>query len=289
MKMTSATQTAPSKFGASGTHLAMWDFVKMFFGTVICGVVVSAVAAAIAILLAGDARASTTTVSPATAQLNDAFPGVLTIIGNCDADIVDAIERDWSITVNGNNIEVRVMQSFVVPEGDGSAATFHALLPPGARLLRLAAHTGGTTWQAKILNASAYRKLSATDFKVLSRKHTLIVQYDAGDIFTDASVNIVPGETMTIEYTYRVDIDAAALSQSLIMSLMNASHPSTCADDNPAIRGTVWVEWSGKLPAQISQVPGSTTLETSGIRITGLSWSSLHLDADQRFQLAWVM
>jgi hypothetical protein len=277
------------------TASATWDFVKMLLATIMCGVVVSVVAAAVAILLAGDANASTTTAHQTSAPSTDAQPGVLSIIGNCAAETIEAAERDWNVTINGKDIDVRVMQSFIVPEGEASAATFRAMLPAGTRLLRLTVYTPTNIWPSRIFSANAHQKLVASDFKALSRKQLLIVQNDEGTISTDAILNISAGEAVTVEYTYQVPLGpptAAAQTQSLMMSLANASD-DVIQDTGPlgtrGTRGAVWVQWRGKMPSQISAVPAGATLETLGARITGLSWSSQQLNPNQRFHLAWTM
>jgi hypothetical protein len=220
---------------------------------------------------------------------------VLSIIGNCDAEIIEAAERDWNVTINDRDIEVRVMQSFIMPNDEANAATFSAMLPTGTRLLRLTAYTPTSVWPSRIFSANAHQKLIASDFKALSRKQLLIVQNDEGGISTDAILNISAGEAVTVEYTYQIPLGsstAAAQTQTLMMPLANASNDVIQDTDHfgaRGARGTVWVQWRGKVPSQISAVPAGTTLETSGARITGLSWSSQQLKPTQRFHLAWTM
>ena len=108
-------------------HFVMWDFLKMFLATVICGIAVSLAAAAITLVLSNAAYAAAPVndlnvsgtrhhAPPAPSIIEtQAFPGVLLFGDGCDADLLDATDHDWKITINGNYIDVRVMQTFVMP------------------------------------------------------------------------------------------------------------------------------------------------------------------------------
>ena len=301
MRMTWARNNASTQAKADRLHFKLWDFFKMFVTTVICGIAVSAIAAGIALALAHDTYAAASPQRAVVANSGDfkldvdsaagyqAYPGMLLIGNGCEGEIVDAAERDWKVTINGKNIDVRVMQTFIVPDGDETAATFNALLPSGARLLRLTAHTNGGLWQGKVFDANAYAALNAADFRRLSRKGILIVQNDDGAISTDAIINIAATELLTVEYTYRIDIDEAARAHDLMVTLVNDSDPSNQTANQRAASGAVWVEWIGRKPVQLVSVPSNTTLETVGPQINGLSWAAQRLNADARFQLAWSM
>ena len=299
MRMTGPSNQAASHPHTDRLQFKLWDFLKMFVATVVCGVAVSAVAAAIALVLAREACAAAPNVPGVIAQSthavldansdpdNEAYPGTLIVGSGCDGDVVDALERDWKVVVNGNNIDVRVMQTFVVPDGEATVATFNALLPSGARLLRLTAHTPGAMWQAKIFDAAAHSALSTTDFRRLARQGLLIVQNDAGAISTDAIINIAAAESVTVEYTYRLALVEATRTQTLTMALANDHDP--LRPNQRAARGAVWVEWIGNKPAQLFHMPRNATLETLGSQISGLSWDAPLLNADARFQIAWTM
>lgn len=302
MRMTWASKKASPQQAVDRVHFVMWDFVKMFLATVICGVVVSVIGAGLALVLAQDAYAlpgvtGAASVNEPTLGVVDTIaapqpsPGMLLIGDGCgsEADIVEAVERDWKVTINGKNIDVRVMQTFVMPDSEAMAATFGALLPNGARLLRLTAHTTGAIWQGKVFDANSYGRLSAADFRKFSRKGLLIVQDDGGAISTDAIINLSATEAVTIEYTYRMTADDVPGAQFLSVPLDNQSYAANHASTRDMARGTVWVEWLGKTPSKIMNVPSGTALEATGTRITGLSWSSDQLDSGHRFQLAWSM
>ena len=303
MKMTWASKKASPQQAVGRAQFALWDFLKMFFATVVCGVVVSMIAAGLALLLAQDAYAIT--FPPVSGAANTSqvkldvdtstdmqpSPGMLFIGDGCgsEADIVDAVERDWKVTINGKNIDVRVMQTFVMPESEAMAATFGALLPTGARLLRLTAHTPATIWQSKVFDANSYAQLSIADFRKFSRKGLLIVRENDGAISTEAIINVSSSETITIEYTYRITADETPSAQQLDVSLANTSNVGNQNANQQSARGTVWVEWLGKTPSKIVNVPSGAALEATGTRITGLSWSTDQLDTARRFQLAWSM
>ena len=299
MRTTWASNKAASQPNTGRLQFKPWDFFKMFVATVVCGVAVSAVAAAIALVLAREAYAAAPSVPGVSVQSThavssadsdpdtEAYPGTLVIGSGCDGEAVDALERDWKVVVNGNNIDVRVMQTFVIPDGEASVATFNAALPSGARLLRLTAHTPGAIWQGKIVDAAAHAALSAVDFRRLARQRRLIVQNDAGAISTDAIINIAAAESVTVEYTYRLAFAEATHTQTLTMALANDHDP--LRPNQRAARGAVWVEWIGNKPAELVRMPGNATLETTGTQISGLSWIAPLLNADARFQLAWSM
>ena len=282
-------------------HFVMWDFLRMFLASVICGLAVSLVAAGIALVLAHDAFASETLKhvnsagSASERRATDTgtetrpYPGVLMISSGCDADAVDAVERDWKVTVKGKQIDVRVMQTFVVPAGDATAGTFNASLPGGARLLRLHVHTTGNVLIGKIFDAKSYDQLTAADFRDHSRNGMLTVQNDDGAISTDAIVNIAATEAVTIEYTYRMATDDSQVPQYLFLTLANDNTPFDHAAGNPPTSGTVWVEWVGRHPRRMTQVPNGAFLETVGTKITGLSWIIRPSNFGAPFQLAWSM
>lgn len=303
MRLTRASNQAGTQANTDCLQFKLWDFFKMFIATVICGVAVSAVATAIALVLARGAYAAAPDLAGVSAHSNvaainasnavdiaadiAAYPGTLLVGSGCDGDVVDAVERDWKVVVNGNNIDVRVMQTFIVPDGEATVATFNALLPTGARLLRLTAHTPGGMWRGKIFDADAHRALSAADFRRVSRQGMLIVQNDAGAISTDAIINIAAAESVTIEYTYRIALIETARTQTLSMALANDHDP--LRPNQRAARGAVWVEWRGNKPGALLRMPGNALLETLGSQFSGHSWDTQQLNADARFQLARSM
>ena len=120
-------------------QFVMWDFVRMLLAAIVFGVAVSLVAAGIALVLAYDAYAVTPSadsptansvgggfVTSADAELQP-YPGVLVISSGCDADMLEATERDWKVTITGKYTDVRVMQTFILPAGDSTVATLRSI------------------------------------------------------------------------------------------------------------------------------------------------------------------
>ena len=305
MRMIWARRKASPQPRVDRLHFVVWDFLRMFLAIVICGLAVSLVAAGIALALAHDAYAASSPGGPPAGNQNAAingmdadpvdpdelqsYPGMLLVGSDCGGEAVDAAERDWKVKVDGNNIDVRVMQTFVVPDGDASTATFNAQLPPGAGLLRLTVHTTGRAWQGKAFDAKSHARLNGVDFRNLSRKGFLIVQNDDGAISTDAIVNVAASEAIVVEYTYRLAAKETMETRNLVLTLGNDYRPDNSPASKKVPNAAVWVEWLGKKPARLVRIPSGATLETSGTRIDGVSWTSSQPDANSRFQLAWLM
>lgn len=299
MRMTWERRKASPVAAVDRMHFVMWDFLKMFLVTVICGIAVSLAAAAITLVLSHNAYAQHSMDADfAGASHNKlvtqsgadwkAYPGVLLIGSGCDADMLDATDRDWKVTISGKYIDVRVMQTFVIPAGDAMTATFNASLPSHARLLRWNAHTNGSFWQGKVVDAVAYGQLTQIELRQLSRGGLLIVQNDEGDISTDAIINIAATEAVTIEYTYRIATEETHSSQSLLFALANETTTnSELPERTPHV--TVWVEWVGGHPRRLTRLPGGAFLETAESKITGLSWTNSQRNDDTRLHLAWSM
>ena len=301
MRMIWARRKASPQPGVDRMQFVMLDFLRMFLAAVLCGIAVSVIAAGLALVLAHDAYAATSNeASPSLAVSNidvneesaiamQPYPGGLLITSGCDGEIVDAIERDWKVSINGKHIDVRVMQTFVMPAGDASAATFNALLPAGAKLLRLTAHTAGGIWQGKIFDSKAYVDLTTLDFRKLARQGILIVQTEDGAIATDAIVNLAEAESVDIEYTYRLDAEESGTSYDLTVTLTNDDLLSGQRSSNGAMNDSVWVEWQGRKPARLTKLPAGASLEMQGSRISGLSWASHQRIGARQFHLAWSM
>lgn len=295
MKLTLTSNKALPQAGTHSIQFAIWDFFKMFLAAAACGLAVSILAAGLALVLAGDANAA---VSPErfnanasadtiSADTNPPHPGRLFIGDGCGAAPLDAIDRDWDVTISGNRVDVRVMQSFVIPDGDLGMVTFNAQLPDGARLTRLTAHTEGGIWQGRIFDAIAFDRLGAPEFRNLSRRAVLAVQNDDGVISTDPIINLTPAETVTIEYTYRIDANEVQDALHFLMVLDSGDSTNGQAQkDSP--RGAVWVRWIGTKPTRLLSSPRGATVEKSGTQIAGLSWATQRLYKDSRFQLAWL-
>lgn len=295
VKLTLTSNKASPQASAATIQLVIWDFFKMFLAAAACGFAVSILAAGLALVLAREANAATSSERTNAAMSTGAVvtervaphPGRLLIGEGCGADPLDAVERDWNVTINGNSIDVRVMQSFVIPDGDLGMVAFNAQLPNGARLTRLVVHTEGGILQGKIFDAISFDRLSAPEFRNLSLRAVLAVQNDDDVVSTDAISNLTVAETVTIEYAYRINADEAHGALNFLMVLDSGDSTNGPARMGP-MRGAVWVEWTGAKPARLLNSPRGATVNKSGTQIVGLSWATQRLDKDARFQLAWV-
>ncbi len=170
------------------------DFVRMIIAAVAVGVVFSAGAATLTLLLSGTTNATVDRASanatqalpvykpvhfpqgvdnikPAagapSAESGDIFdrflpetlpaPGNLFVIDGCGGDLIYASERDIQITVDRNIAEIRVMQTFMVEPNDGytsQRALFQAGLPNGADFQSLRVQTDRITLLGQFSNGA---------------------------------------------------------------------------------------------------------------------------------------
>lgn len=155
-------------------QFAVMDLFKMLFAAALSGLVFSAIAAGLTLVLMtqADARGTTKSIS-GTATAEDTTtrtalltvmpeaspsaalqPGVLAVGDGCERAPLEALDRDWRIRIyagmDHDIAEIRVMQSYAIPEvadetetdesrrannnKSGIVASFHALLPAGAVL-----------------------------------------------------------------------------------------------------------------------------------------------------------
>ncbi len=267
------------------------DFLRMIAAAVLAGLVISIVAASLAMLLARTAEAA----PAAPASMNAAGPGMLAAGMDCDSVPIEALERDWWVRIEGRRAVVRVMQSFLLPEDSEGSAVFTANLPPKARLQSLALQTTQAEYTARLLTTAQADALEAEAYQALTR-HTLIVTADAnGEIVTSLLPGLEASRVITITYAYAVPIDFAAgraflnlpLTDPRFNALRDTMEPVTQSSPDSA-RGAVWVEWSGALPRRVDGVPAGTHIEREAGRIEALSWESQRLAPGARFQLAWT-
>ena len=151
------------------------------------------------------------------------------------------------------------------------------------------AHTIGNLWRGKIFDEKSYGELTAVEFRDLSRSGMLIVQEDDGAISTDAIINIAATEAVTIEYTYRLPKEETQVSQNLLVTMANHNTLVGQGARDLPVSGTVWIQWVGKIPSRLTRLPSGAFLETSGSKITGLSWATSQVSADAPFQITWSM
>ncbi len=283
---------------ANAAKFAAGDFLKMFAAAIGSGIAVSLAAAAIALALSGSAQASERAALAADAVVADlksvAAPGGLYIGGACDRDPVDVLERDWQIRIDGDTAEVRVMQSFLMPdEGEGLgniSAFFEATLPRGAQLKSLKAHAGNTIRSGELVRLNKVTSFNRAQLSAIEKRNGLLMWNDEGAVQTDQITNIAPGESVVVEYTYTINV-ANGQSNALDLALTETQHDAFDSNRNArpvTAAAHVWVKWIGAKPQYLSGFPDDSVIEKTINGATGLSWSSLDLSAGKKFSLAWI-
>jgi hypothetical protein len=288
-KVKSASSSQPS--------FAPRDFLKMLAAAVASGVGVSVVVAGLALALSSSAEAETlqknAVVKTTSTQSPQATVGGLYIGGGCDREPVDAVERDWLVKIDGNSTqmraEVRVVQTYLMPAEGSTVAFFEATLPPNAKLIALKAHTPEKILSGKVLAIDDFAGMSRQELNKFSRHDALIMWNDEGTISTDQIMNLVPNETVVVEYTYSINIQFQNGLYEFDLAL-NTAESETISSTKPNLTsGTVWVEWVGPKPTRLTNMPIDTTLEESAQGITGLSWFTPSLAPAATIKLSWEM
>ncbi len=297
------------------------DFLELLAGAVVSGLAVSLVAVGVALMLASNADASPSAMPllvtsmpiadagkhiepPSNASIH-AVPGSLKVGGGCDPEPIDAIEREWMVSIDGILAKVRVMQSFTLPVAAGhgtTAAFFDTVLPDNAKLIELKIHGSQRTWEGQIMTAESFAKLDRDGFRALDEKGIVLMWIDSRDVMTDQIADLAAGETITVEYTYTTSVidkrGNAALTLNLASREMfdGANRPDAAASDKPApVSGTVWIDFIGGLPKQLKGQENSkdidknraVALDDSPAGIRGASWFSASLDQAETFSIAW--
>lgn len=298
--------TDTNSINAVRPAFAPMDFFKLFAGAVASGLAVSLIAAGIALALSSSAEASpaakpavvTSVPQLATSKLEasesernaDTVPGSLKIGGGCDSEPVDAIEREWMVSIDGATAKVRVMQSFAMPKDAGTVAFFDAVLPEKAKLVDLKIYGGERTWAGRVMTADAMAKLDREGFRKLDEKGVVLMWVDSRYVSTDQLINLVPGETVTVDYTYAIAVEYKDGMGALALNLAprNARTVEAALHDKPApVSGTVWVDFVGTLPKKIKRADSALVLDESAAGIRGASWFSPALDKAETFSIAW--
>jgi hypothetical protein len=297
-KAQSASSTRPS--------FAARDFLEMLAAAVASGVGVSVVAVGLALALSNSAGAEAlqknAIVKAISAQPQQAAPvalqptvGGLYIGGGCDREPVDALERDWLVKVDGNTAEVRIMQTFLMPAEGPTTAFFEVTLPPKVKLIALKAHTPEKILSGKVMAMDDFVGMSRQELNKFSRHDTLIMWNDEGTLSTDQIMNLIPNETVVVEYTYSINtqLQNGLHEFDLVLNNADAAENETISANKPNLTsGTVWVEWIGAKPKHLSDMPIDVTLEESVQGITGLSWFTPSLTpatATKAIKFAWEM
>ena len=269
-------------------RFAFWDVVKMLGAAALCGLAVSIAAAGLTLLLSGNADAAE--VNRNDGDNAQGAPGTLLISAGCDGMPLDALERDWVVRIDGGSVKVRVMQTWLMPNEFEGAAIFQARLPQGARLKTLSAGTSNREWQGRKITAAAFAKLSPSAYLDQTRNHLLVTTEADGNVSTSPIMDLQSGETLFVQYTYLMKLDADRNNDALQLALHPAENSTSNRRDAPEhSRGSVWVKWGGRRPARMTEFPREAALEHDNNVIAGLSWTTPAIQPGEKFRLAWAM
>jgi len=121
--------------------------------------------------------------------------------------------------------------------------------------------------------------MSREELHKFSRHDALVMWNDGGTISTDQIMNLVPNETVVVEYTYSINTQFQNGLHEFNLTLNNADvgeNEMISASKPNLTSGTVWVEWLGAKPKRLvnnlGETPIHVTLEESAQGINGLSW-----------------
>lgn len=277
------------------------DFLKMLAAAVASGVGVSVVVAGLALVLSSSAEAealqknavakatSTQSLQALSVALQPTVGG-LYIGGGCDREPVDAVERDWLVKIDGSTAEVRVMQTFLMPAEGPTTAFFEATLPPNAKLIALKAHTPEKILSGKVMAMDDFAGMSRQALNKFNRHDALMMWNDEGTLSTDQIVNLLPNETVVVEYIYSINTQFQNGLNELVLALNNVENEAIPASKPNLTSGTAWVEWVGTKPMRLTAMPIEATLEESAQGISGLSWFTPSLDSGlttKAIRFAW--
>lgn len=323
MTISTATNVNTRPADSKSPTFAPRDFLELLAGAVVSGLAVSLAAVGVTLVFASNADASPSAapvlvtsvviadggkyVEPTSNASINAVPGSLKVGGGCDAESIDAIEREWMVSIDGSLAKVRVMQSFTLPAaaaGDNIAAFFDTVLPDNAKLIGLKVHGSQRTWEGQIMTAESFAKLDRDGFHALDEKGVLLMWVDSRYVTTDQIIDLAPGETITVEYTYSTSVIDKQGNATFALNLASRemrdgmSDGSTAPSDKPApVSGTVWIDFIGNLPKQLKRQENSNdvgknravVLDDSPAGIRGVSWFSAALDQAETFSIAWEM
>lgn len=300
MKMSMARRDGAAGSAAERMHLVLRDFLKLVTAAVLCGLAVSFAAAGVALLLSSTAEARSGSVGETGDR--DAVPGVLVVGAGCDGIELAAMERDWYVRIAAKTIEVRVMQTWVLPNDTEGVAVFQVRLPRGGRLMALSAQTPTGDWAGQKIRADTYARMSPATYLDLTRRKLLVRFSPDGEITTSPLTGLSANDIVVVQYTYLVRIDSTTPPDRLELPLEPAnatgpvSLPQADADDPAApmraagVKASVWVEWDDRKPTRMLRMPHDASLEhdaSPARAVAGLSWTAVALKPGEKFRLAW--
>ena len=288
MKFIESPQNNSHQSPVARIHFAFWDVVKMLGTAMLCGLAFSIAAAGLTLLLSGNADAGEMRV--ADSDSTKGAPGTLLIGAGCDGAPLDALERDWVVRIDGGSVEVRVMQTWLMPVEFEGAAVFQVHLPQGAHLKTLAAGTQNREWQGRKITAAAFAKLSPSAYLDLTRNQILATTAVDGSVSTSPIMDLQADETLVVQYTYLMKLETDKTNSTLQLALHPLDNRTADRRNAPELwRGSVWVEWDNRKPARMIEFPHDAALERVNDVIAGLSWDSSALQPGEIFRLAWSM
>lgn len=302
MRFTWSRKKTSPQAAVDRLHFVMWDFLKMLTLAALCGLGISIAASILVVLLSAQAEARQPGKNVATSQQRDALPdlptpGSLQIGDGCDGTVLAAVERDWHVRVSPGKVEVRVMQTFQLPEAEAIVAVFQAQLPNGAKLQSLAAQGEDRRWPGTLLTTREHAVILPAIYRQVTSNNVIAVVDTRGTVTTSPLVDLRGNETLIIQYTYSLTGEDA---QTLVLPLeADDDFPAVQPHEEPAPKdwaaprrlsasASVWVEWSDALPVRIA-APAGTAIDWSRKRIQGASWSANALPPGARFVASWSM
>ena len=106
--------------------------------------------------------------------------------------------------IDNYTTEVRVMQTFLMPADGPTVAFFEATLPPKAKLIGLIAHTPQKILSGKVLVMDDFTGMNRRELNKFRLHDALILWNDEDTFSADQIMNLIPNETVVIEYSYSV-------------------------------------------------------------------------------------
>lgn len=281
-------------------HFVMWDFLKMLTLAALCGLGISIAASLFVILLSSPAEASIIDGEPRRASVAElpaasATPGFLLVGDGCDVIEIQAIERDWHVRVHDRKVEVRVMQTFVMPAGDPAVGVFQVQLPYSANLKALSVQSGPREWPGKLISNRQLLAMAPADYRREARQFVMVATDGDGLVTTSPLMAMQDDESLVVQYTYTIhDTEAGRLALQLEADAVppDATGDEETESDGPnrlrvrAARSAVWVEWMGAKPTQVS-APAGTEIDRVQQRVHGLSWAAPATAPGAHFVVTW--
>jgi hypothetical protein len=236
-------------------------------------------------------------------------PGSLYLGDGCGSDPLTAIEREWFVTVEQDYVDVRVMQTFQLPEAEGDAVKaqvlstrFYAQLPKGARYASFRVDTDSGVLLGRYSDDADW---DADDLKTVrdlaKRGQIRVFEYQnpvlrLNTLSSDLIDGVLANQTVVVSYRYQMPIDqfakthqlAIVLGESALDESRDDTFSATAQHDlrgdhmtdlshelidatptRPIAAGTVWVEWKAHAPRELSAMPSGSVVERESGKSTG--------------------